>query len=299
MIYVSHVLPVNEPGQPRVTRDDLWRGLVAKAGNALPFVAAMSRCDVLERHSENVFDRSISFRGQDFVERITLEEPHRVVFTRLSGPVLGTIANEIEGAGDALSLRFSFALVVQGVDGGSAAEREYADGMTDDYLKAVASTLDAVRRVVRGEAALTPLTPRQPRETPMSDWITDYYADVDAMRLPSYLDRHTDDAEVVFGNNPPAVGKQAIGEAIGGFWSMIGGLRHERRNLWFVDDGRTAVLEALLHYTTKGGAEVEVPCVSILDRAEDGRVSSLRVHIDLAPLFERIGAEAAPQDVAS
>ena len=160
MIYVSHALPVNEPGQPRVTRDDLWRGLVAKAGNALPFVAAMSRCDVLERHGENVFDRSISFRGQDFVERITLEEPHRVVFTRLSGPVLGTIANEIEGQGPAdgseLSLRFSFALVVQGVEGGSAAEREYADAMTDDYLKAVASTLDAVRRVVRGEAALTP-----------------------------------------------------------------------------------------------------------------------------------------------
>jgi hypothetical protein len=24
MIYVSHALPVNEPGQPRVTRDDLW-----------------------------------------------------------------------------------------------------------------------------------------------------------------------------------------------------------------------------------------------------------------------------------
>ncbi len=159
MIYVSHALPVNEPGRPRVTRDDLWRGLVAKAGNALPFVAAMSRCEVLEHHGENVFDRSISFRGQDFVERITLEEPHRVVFTRLSGPVLGTIANEIEGedSGDAgdLALRFSFALVVQGVEGGSAEERTYADGMTADYLKAVASTLDAVRRVVRGEAALT------------------------------------------------------------------------------------------------------------------------------------------------
>jgi len=156
MIYVSHALPVNEPDQPQVTGDDLWRGLVAKAGNALPFVAAMSRCEVLERHGENVFDRSISFRGQDFVERITLEERHRVVFTRLSGPVLGTIANEIEGDGDDLSLRFSFALVVRGVEGGSAAEREYAEGMTDDYLKAVASTLDAVRRVVRGEASLTP-----------------------------------------------------------------------------------------------------------------------------------------------
>ena len=158
MIYVSHALPVNEPGQPDVTRDDLWRGLVAKAGNALPFVAAMSRCDVLEHHGENVFDRAISFRGQDFVERITLEQPHRVVFTRMSGPVLGTITNEIEGSGDdgALSLRFSFALVVLGVEGGSAAEREYAEGMTADYIKAVASTLDAVRRVVRGDVALTP-----------------------------------------------------------------------------------------------------------------------------------------------
>ena len=160
MIYVSHALPVNEPDQPHVTRDDLWAGLVANAGDALPFMAAMSRCEVLERHGENVFDRAISFRGQDFVERITLEEPHRVVFTRLSGPVLGTIANEIEGEasgdGGELALRFSFALVVQGVEGGSAAEREYADAMTDDYLKAVASTLDAVRRVVRGEAALTP-----------------------------------------------------------------------------------------------------------------------------------------------
>ena len=77
------------------------------------------------------------------------------MFTRLSGPVLGTIVNEIEGADSQLSLRFSFALVVQGVEGGSAEERQYAEGMTDDYLKAVASTLDAVRRVVRGEAALT------------------------------------------------------------------------------------------------------------------------------------------------
>jgi hypothetical protein len=151
MIYVSRSLPVNEPGAERVTRDQLWQGLVAKAGDALPFVAAMTRCEVVARLDENTFDREISFRGQDFTERITLEPPHRVVFTRLAGPVLGTIANEIEGGaedGGDLSLRFSFALVLRGVEGGSAAEREYADGMAADYLQAVASTLDAVRRVV-------------------------------------------------------------------------------------------------------------------------------------------------------
>jgi len=129
----------------------------------------------------------------------------------------------------------------------------------------------------------------------MSDWITDYYSDVDGMRLQPFLDRHTDDAVVQFANFPPSVGKEAIGAAIGGFWSTIGGLRHERRNLWFVDDGGTAVFEALLHYTTKGGAEVALPCVSLLDRAADGRVSSLRVHVDLGPLFERIGVESAAQ----
>ena len=133
----------------------------------------------------------------------------------------------------------------------------------------------------------------------MSDWITDYYTDVDGMNLQGFVDRHTDDAVVQFANFPHSVGKEAIGEAIGGFWSTIGGMRHERRNLWVVDNGRTAVLEVLVHYSTKGGAEVVVPCVSILDQAPDGKVSSLRVHIDLAPLFERIGAEAAPQGVGS
>ncbi len=49
----------------------------------------------------------------------------------------------------------------------------------------------------------------------MATWIDEYYADVDAMRLEPYVERHSDDAAVVFGNNPPAVGKQAISAAIG------------------------------------------------------------------------------------
>jgi len=81
-----------------------------------------------------------------------MEEPHRVTFTRIAGPVLGTIANEIEGPDDNLRLRFSFALVVEGVEGGSQAEQEYADSMTGDYLKAVAATLAAMRRIAAGEA---------------------------------------------------------------------------------------------------------------------------------------------------
>ena len=147
MIFVSHALPVNVPGEPNLSTQNVWDGLVLKANNALPFVPSMTYCEVTQRHSDTVFDRDIDFRGQRFTERITLERPHRVTFTRIAGPVLGTIANEIEGAADDLSLRFSFALVVAGVEGGSAQEKEYADSMTGDYLKAVAATLGAMRRL--------------------------------------------------------------------------------------------------------------------------------------------------------
>jgi hypothetical protein len=81
-----------------------------------------------------------------------MEEPHRVTFTRIAGPVLGAIANEIEGSDDDLRLRFSFALVLTGVEGGSSREQEYADSMTGDYLKAVAATLGAMRRIAADKA---------------------------------------------------------------------------------------------------------------------------------------------------
>ncbi|HJZ27805.1 MAG TPA: SRPBCC family protein [Streptosporangiaceae bacterium] len=154
MIFVSHALPVNVPDEPRLDRQQVWEGLVLKANNALPFVPAMTYCEVTQRHSDTVFDRDIDFRGQRFTERITLEAPYRVTFTRIAGPVLGTIANEIESTDDGdLALRFSFALVVTGVAGGSAEEQAYADSMTGDYLQAVAATLNAMRRLA--EAAVT------------------------------------------------------------------------------------------------------------------------------------------------
>ena len=152
MIFVSHALPVNVAGEPQLDRAAVWDGLVLKANNALPFVPSMTFCEVTARHGDTVFDRDIVFRGQRFTERITLEPPHRVVFTRTAGPVLGTIANEIEGSDDDLRLRFSFALVIAGVEGGSPAEQEYAESMTGDYLKAVAATLAAMRRLAAAAA---------------------------------------------------------------------------------------------------------------------------------------------------
>jgi hypothetical protein len=154
MIFVTHQLPVNVDGEPHLDRAAVWDGLLLKANNALPFVPSMTYCEVTERYSDVTFDRDIEFRGARFTERITLEAPYRVTFTRIAGPVLGTIANEIEGSEDDLKLRFSFALVVEDVEGGSAQEQEYADSMTGDYLKAVAATLNAMRRLAEDNSAV-------------------------------------------------------------------------------------------------------------------------------------------------
>jgi ketosteroid isomerase-like protein len=117
----------------------------------------------------------------------------------------------------------------------------------------------------------------------MADWLRDYYDNIDGMRLDDFVESHTDDVVVKFGNNPPAEGKEQVREAIGQFWTMISGLEHTFVNVH--EAGDTTVLEADIDYTRQDGQVVTVPCASILDRAQDGKVRQLRIYVDLAPVF--------------
>ena len=155
MFTVSRALPVNppdEPDLPRLTRADVWHGLELKANNALPFVPSISYCVVTERISDTQFVREIEFRGERSHERVTLFPQERVLFERLDGSVSGHIENLIEAGDDGdLYLRFTYTLELAGIEPGSAAEQDYAQGMEADYLKAVGATLSAMRRVAAGD----------------------------------------------------------------------------------------------------------------------------------------------------
>ena len=149
MIYVSKEVAANEgvrSGQPKLSRSDIWKGLVMKAENALPFVPGMATCNVVER-TPNGLVRDIIFRGEDARERITLYPEKKVVFVRESGNVGGMRVNEILGDDD-LRLRFSFALQLVDAPSDSAEEREFRQIMERDYLKAVDATLGAIRKMV-------------------------------------------------------------------------------------------------------------------------------------------------------
>jgi hypothetical protein len=150
MIYVSKEVPANDgvsSGQPRLNRSDIWRGLVMKAENALPFVPGMAKCNVVQR-TPNGLVRDIVFRGADARERITFYPEKKVVFVRESGNVDGFIVNEVLGSDDDLRLRFSFALQLVDASSDSAEEHEFRQIMERDYVKAVDATLTAIRKMV-------------------------------------------------------------------------------------------------------------------------------------------------------
>jgi hypothetical protein len=145
MIFSEMQVPANPAGAARLDRAQIWQGLEQKALDAVPYVEAITSCREINRLGPTVFDREIELAGARYVERVWLEEPTRVVFTRLDGPVLGTITNEILEDGDELALRFQFALAIRPGDELPVSEDELARQMVTAYQAAVETTLAAVR----------------------------------------------------------------------------------------------------------------------------------------------------------
>ncbi|MEN4476234.1 SRPBCC family protein [Mycolicibacterium cosmeticum] len=144
MIDISRTIPLDDGLEPALTVDDVWSGLVEKAENPLPYVAAISACTVVERF-EGGLVRDIEHVGP--VREVVTFYPKKLVhFVRTHGSARGTIDNEIciDEAGNDV-LKFSFRLVVDGVAEGSAEEAAFGEQMQSDYLDAVHTTLQAVR----------------------------------------------------------------------------------------------------------------------------------------------------------
>ena len=78
-------------------------------------------------------------------------------------------------------------------------------------------------------------------------------ASVDEMNTEGFTSSFTEDGSFRYGNQEPVVGRQAIGEAVEGFWSMLGGLRHDIIGIWRGEweRGQVFSVEAVTVYTRK------------------------------------------------
>lgn len=277
MIDVSKTLVVNDGTTPDLTVDDVWAGLMEKAGNPMGYVRSIAACTIVDRF-EGGLVRDIIHVGQPVREVITFHPKKLVHFLRTHGKARGTIDNEIGEQDGELTLTFHFRIAIDGVEDGSPEENEFAGHMQDDYLDAVRTTLAAVReRVSSGR----PIGQQPPMTGP--EYIRDVFARVDAFDPARFAEIFAPDGVMVFGNGDPMVGPAAVEAGVGGFFSTINGIHHHLLAEWH--EGATSVAQLETSYDRQDGKQVTVPVVSIIRRNDDGLVADYRVYFDVAPVF--------------
>jgi hypothetical protein len=149
MIYSTATVPVNPEGASPLTRDQVWKGLEAKARDARLFLppGLCTRCDVTEE-SDTHFVREARIGGQDLREIIVLEPQSKVTFFQATGPREGAIVNELfEDEAGELQLKFYCYLGLRGKQpGGPEEQAEQAQFDSDKgYKAALLSTLKRTR----------------------------------------------------------------------------------------------------------------------------------------------------------
>lgn len=116
----------------------------------------------------------------------------------------------------------------------------------------------------------------------MSRNVAGIFADIDAFDPDKFVMNLAEDVRFQFGNNDPAIGREAVREAVAGFFSVIESLTHRIRATY--DDGDVTVARIDVEYVRKDGQHVTLPNADIL--TFDGElVSDWQIYIDLAPVF--------------
>jgi ketosteroid isomerase-like protein len=116
----------------------------------------------------------------------------------------------------------------------------------------------------------------------MSRDVAGAFADIDAFDPDKFVAHLTPDVTFRFGNAEPVTGREAVREAVTGFFSTIGGLTHHIRNVF--ESGDTAIAQIDVEYLRKDGKSVTVPNADIL--VFDGDlIRDWQIYIDVTPVF--------------
>lgn len=117
---------------------------------------------------------------------------------------------------------------------------------------------------------------------PNQAWWESLLATIDSKDLAGFLAFLTDDAEFRFANFPPAIGREAVGTFVGGFFGSVAAIRHRFIHAW--EDETTAACEGEVTYTRHDGSQLTVPFVNVF-YMRDGKVARYLIHVDASALF--------------
>jgi ketosteroid isomerase-like protein len=111
---------------------------------------------------------------------------------------------------------------------------------------------------------------------------TELFADVDRMDANAFASYLSEDCLLRFANAEEVVGRDAIEEAIAGFFTTIKGLTHHIVEQWDVDD--TTIVQTEATYTRMDDRRVTVPAVTVYRRGDE-LIDEYRIFVDLTPVY--------------
>lgn len=112
--------------------------------------------------------------------------------------------------------------------------------------------------------------------------LRELFTAIDAMDSERFVRSLTPDAVFRFGSAPPVTGRDAIGNAVGNFFSSIAGLRHALTAT--INDNGTLVCEGEVTYTRHDGSEITLPFANVFE-LEDGLIAHYKIYADIGPLY--------------
>jgi ketosteroid isomerase-like protein len=113
-------------------------------------------------------------------------------------------------------------------------------------------------------------------------WVKRLFSSIDNMDTEAFLDFLEEDAVFRFGSEQTVRGKEAILEAIEGFFSSIKGLSHEILETWF--EAGTVICQGEVKYTRTEDSDVTIPFVDIF-RMRGEHIGEYLIYIDIKPLY--------------
>jgi ketosteroid isomerase-like protein len=100
--------------------------------------------------------------------------------------------------------------------------------------------------------------------------------------MDEFISYFSEDAEYVFANNPPIVGRKPIQESSTQFRKRLKGAVHEIENLWELGD--TVICEMNITYTRLDGQTLTLPCTDVIEM-EGPLFKRLQAFMDITPVF--------------
>lgn len=108
------------------------------------------------------------------------------------------------------------------------------------------------------------------------------FAAIDSNDAASFVSYLTEDAVFRFGSAPPVRGRQAIAEAVDGFFTTIAGCRHDIAHSFGHES--TLLCEGEVTYRRHDGSEISLPFADVFEYEGD-LIAHYKIYLDIGPLY--------------